>query len=240
MAKKEEIKEVAVKEEAEVPVEMNKEDMQVMFNLRENLDGITPRLPQIKIAHSAQMFIMPEGNKVETFTGILLDMTAPNGFWEEKYVPGETTPPVCSSLDGRRPDMMSEKLQCKTCKECEKNQFGTSVNDDGSPGKGKACKNMKRLHILIGEGVIPYRLTTSATSISAIDLYISLVTNAGFPYQLVETEFSLVQKDNYSILVMKKVGVITDMTRAGQIKKMLETYKPIMRGEEILSDETGE
>jgi len=240
MSKKEETKEVVVKEEAGVPVEMTKDDMQSMFSLRDNLEGITPRLPQIKIAHSAQMFIMPEGNKVETFTGLLLDMSAPNGYWEEKYVPGEKTPPVCSSLDGRRPDMMSEKLQCKTCKECEKNQFGTSVNDDGSLGKGKACKNMKRLHILIGDGIIPYRLTTSATSISAIDLYISLVTNAGFPYQLVETEFSLVAKDTYSILVMKKVGVITDMTRAGQIKKMFESYKSMMRGEEILSDETGE
>jgi len=240
MSNKKETKEVAVKEEAVVPVEMNKEDMQSLFSLRENLDGITPRLPTIKIAHSAQMFIMPDGKKVETFTGLLLDMSAPNGWWEEKYVPGENVPPQCSSLDGRHPDMMSEKLQCKTCKECEKNQFGTSVKEDGSRGNGKACKNMKRLHIIIGNGIIPYRLTTSATSISAIDLYISLITNEGFPYQLVETEFSLVAKDTYSILVMKKVGHITDMVRAGQIKKMAMSYKSMMRGEEILSDETGE
>jgi len=237
MAKKEETKDVAVKEETGALSILDKAGMQKMFSLKDNLAGITPRLPQIKIAHSAQMFIMPDGKKVETFVGCILDVTSPNAWWEGKYDPGQTGPPQCSSLDGHRPDMMSEKPQSKLCKECEMNQFGTGINQDGTSSKGKACKNMKRIHILIGEGILPYRLTTSATSITPIELYISLMTNEGYPYQVVKTEFSLIPKDTYSTLVMKKVGVIDDIDKASYIKKMVETYKPMMRGDVIAGDE---
>jgi len=38
-----------------------------LFDINENMEGVDARLPQIGIAHQAQMFTMPDGSKAESF-----------------------------------------------------------------------------------------------------------------------------------------------------------------------------
>ena len=228
------------KEKVESTEIVEKETMDValtgMFDLKENMEGVEARLPQIGIIHQAQLFEMPDGEKTPTIRGIILDINRVNAFWEESFdTSGGGTPPDCYSMDGIKPDPFSEKMQDPSCHACAMNKFG-------SDGRGKACKNMKRLHMMIAGDMLPYRITIPPSNLKAVDLYVSLLTSKGIPYQLIETELSLKKVTNkdgiaYSELEFSKVRAITDMDEAQGIKKLRTEFLGVMRGQTILAEE---
>jgi len=211
-----------------------------VFNPADNMEGVEPRLPQIGIVHQAQLFKMPDGETTKEFEGILLDTNRANAYWSTSFdESGGGDLPDCSSLDGIASDPESEDQQSEQCYSCNYNQFKTAKK-----GGGKACKNMKRMHILMGEGILPYRLTLPPSSLKAIDLYISMLTSQSIPYQLVTTKFSLKLVTNvagieYSEIVLTKMDVIKDPGEVQKIKKQYTDLKPIMRGQPIVFDEVG-
>lgn len=227
-------KAVAKKDAAELTPEMAGE----MFDLKENMQGIEPRFPQIAIAHSAQIFVMPDNTKVESISCIILDMNRANAYWEAEFT-GGGTPPDCFSIDGVSPDHSCDKLQAQSCPECEQNKFGTDRK-----GRGKACKNMKRVHVIMEGEMLPYRLTLPPSSIKSVDTYVSLLTSGGTPYQLMRTRISLKQAANndgieYAEAVFEKLEAVTDKVEAMQLKEQWNRWKDSLRGQEILSGELG-
>ncbi len=212
-------------------------DMAGLFDMRENMEGVEPRLPQIGIAHQAQMFVMPDGKKVESFTGIILDHSKAYAWWAESFdKSGGGTPPQCFSMDGVKPDMMGEDVQAESCASCPNNKYGS----DG--GRGKACKNMKRVHVLLEGSAFPHRLTVPPSNLKAVDNYISMLTGQSTPYQLVKTTFKLKEEKNkdgiaYSELTFEKSGLITSMDDAISIKAARDNWKMVMRGQGIEAGE---
>ena len=238
MAKK---NEVAIKDEALTP-----DLAQSLFSLKENMESIEARLPQIEIIHKGQMFVMPEGQKTESFTGIILDMNRANAWWATDYdTSGGGTPPDCFSLDGFMLDPSCNNPQSTSgkCADCPQNKFGSApAKKDGTPSPGKACKNMKRIHIWLADSMLPYRLTAPPSSLKAIDTYVSLLVAKALPYQLVNTEFSLKEVSNktgitYSEIVLREAGKIESMKAAQQIKAMRSQFLEHMRGQAIEAEE---
>ena len=223
---------VEVREEGGLPTELKDQ-----FDLKDNMEGVTPRLPQIGIIHQGQMFIFPDESQVKDFIGIMLDTNPINAWWEQSYdETGGGTPPDCYSMDGIIPDLNCEKPQASTCRECPKNKFKSDGN------RGKACKNMKRVHILLEGEMLPHRLTLPPSNQKAIDMYISLLTSKGDPYQLVWTKFKLKKAQNkdsivYSEIAPEASGYITDPAKAAFLKKMLVEFKSVMRGQDIARTE---
>jgi len=228
-------KELATKEQSEenLPAELK-----AKFDLKQNMEGVTPRLPQISIVHQAQLFTFPDETQLKEFEGIILDTNRINAWWEQSYdETGGGTPPDCFSMNGVEPDLNCNMPQAKRCAECEKNKFG-------SDGRGKACKNMKRVHIMLEDEMLPLRLTLPPSNLKAIDMYISLLTSKGMPYQLVVTNFKLKKTQNkdgiaFSEINPEKVRIITDSEKAEFLSKMLKEFKPVMRGQEIVMEEYG-
>jgi len=228
-------KELATKEQGEenLPAELK-----AKFDLKQNMEGVTPRLPQISIVHQAQLFTFPDETQLKEFEGIILDTNRINAWWEQSYdETGGGTPPDCFSMNGVEPDLNCNMPQAKRCAECEKNKFG-------SDGRGKACKNMKRVHIMLEDEMLPLRLTLPPSNLKAIDMYISLLTSKGMPYQLVVTNFKLKKTQNkdgiaFSEINPEKVMIITDPEKAEFLSKMLKEFKPVMRGQEIVMEEYG-
>jgi len=210
------------------------------FDLGDNMEGVEAQLPQIKILHQAEMFLLPDGSKVQTFTGVIIDMNRTNAYWIKSYENGSTDLPDCFSLNGVTPDMSSQDIQSESgsCVDCPMNQFGSC----SSGGKGKACRNNKRVHVLVGGSMMPMRLTSPPTSIKSIDLYVSLLTSQSIPYQLVETEFSLNQiSDTVSEVILRKVGpasIVKTVEDAQKLKALITQWRGIMRGEIITGNET--
>lgn len=209
-----------------------------LFDLKENMVGVEPRLPQIGIIHQGQMFEMPDHSKVESFKGIILDVNRINSYWKEGFdETGGGNPPDCMSLDGVTPSEMSEDIQSKTCVLCDKNQYETA-----DKGTGKACKNAKRIHLMLDGCLMPYRLTIPPTNLKAIDTYISILTSEGIPYQLAVTQFRLVADKNaqgveFSVIDLEKSSVITDIEQGKEIRKTRDSWLGVMRGQIIDSKE---
>ena len=237
-------KDLAIKEqEAMVPEELRGE-----FDTKENMEGVTPKFPNIKILHQAQLFEFPDGSKIESFNGIILDTNRVNAWWEESFdLTGGGVPPDCFSLDGIHCSQNSSKPQCELCgtdksPKCPLNKFQSEVKKDGSAGRGKACKNMKRIHIVLEGQMLPYRLILPPSNLGAIDEYISLLESRGTPYQLVVTKFGLKESQNKdgiksSIVSLHPASYITDIPQGKRLKKMLVELKPSMREQEIVFED---
>jgi hypothetical protein len=211
-------------------------DVSALFDLRSNMEGIVPRLPQIGIIHQGQLFKMSDDTKVEGFTGIILQKQFCNAWWEDSFdESGGGTPPDCSSLDSITPDFNSPMVQAEKCKTCEKNKFGTD-------GRGKLCKNMVRVHIILDGQNTPNRLTLPPSNLRELNDYLATLTLKMVPYQLVYTKFTLEKATNkdgieYSRIVFTPVGSISDPELANLVKTMLVQWMPAMTGQSFGSDE---
>jgi hypothetical protein len=75
---------------------------------------------------------------------VVLATAYDNSFYDRPYDPDTITPPACFSLSVSGDDMVphpsSPVPQNDTCKGCPQNEYGTALQ-----GKGKACKNNRRL-----------------------------------------------------------------------------------------------
>lgn len=142
---------------------------------------------------------------VPSFAGVIVYNHACNAYFDEDST--GNTPPVCSSLDGVTGVDTSEG-ECFACKTCPRNIFGTAKN-----GRGKACKNMHRLYIMVEEGMpIPLILSLPPTSLKGWQTYrlTTLATKRLKPSEVV-TEFSLTSETSqsgqkYSVVKFKLLG----------------------------------
>jgi hypothetical protein len=199
-----------------------------MFPIAENMRDCEIRFPAIKIIHQAAMFRMPSGEMVQAFTGIMLDVVRTNAFWAVGFdESGGGTPPTCNSVDGIKSDPLCEGRQSMTCHDCPQNAFG-------SDGRGKSCKNLKQIYIVMPGELIPNVLTVPPTNLKAVDLYVGSLSSKKIPYQLIETNFGLKITKNkdgieYSELILTNERQIQDMPTALNIKAQRDQWTPMMR-----------
>ena len=103
-------------------------------------------------------------NQVDNPLPVLIVAAAhENALYEGKFVPGKYTAPVCYAIGKDEATMAphpeAPKPQHANCKSCPLNQFGSS-------GKGKACKNSVRLVALPGTVTEADVATAEAAQIS--------------------------------------------------------------------------
>lgn len=205
-----------------------------VFDLKDNIRGVQGRIPQIGIIHPAQLFSVSE-KKISKFIGVILHHSSTNAFWEKSFdESGGGTVPDCSSLDAIIP--VGGNCQNKNCSTCAKNQFGTAEK-----GKGKACKNMWRLHIMIPGQLLPKRLTLPPSSLGAVQDFLVLLLDRKIPYAAALIEFKLKEAFNkqgikYSEIVFNPLKVITDETQLRIIKNTKQKFAQAF-GEVINLDE---
>lgn len=102
-------------------------------------------------------------------------------FYTGAYVEGEDQSPVCYSSDGITPDSGSEQVQCETCGLCPHNKFGTAKHQDGTMGKGKACRDFKRVYVVPDNNPHsePYEMRVPATSFKNMQTFGNQCKKAG-------------------------------------------------------------
>lgn len=230
--------------EGKLPVGITKEEIRKRFerDLQRTVDGVTPRLPQIKILHAGALaFILPPDEKgkserVDSFEGVIADQHRCNAYWQERFSEsGGGNPPDCSSLDGIR---ATEQNGTETsCVECPHNKYGTA--QDG--GKGKACKNMKRFHIFMDGFSLPRRLTLPPTSIKEAEIFLSTLRDRNLPMTVMKVKFSLAPAKSsggieYSEIRLESLGQI-ESEQWWDIQKFLDQHLAQIRGQEIKADE---
>lgn len=92
-----------------------------------------------------KMFKLPDGSKVPELRAVIVDFVTTHSFYERPYDAKNILPPGCFAVGSNPKDMAptadSPNLQAENCQVCPMNEFG-------SAGDGKACKNGRRLAVL--------------------------------------------------------------------------------------------
>jgi len=162
------------------------------------------------------------GNKLNA---VIINYVKENHYYEDRFDADNPASPVCFAFateDGEMaPHPDSTKPQCATCSACPKNQFGSA-----DQGKGKACKNIRRLG-LITEDALEEDVSTAevavlkipVTSVKNWSTYVGQVaTTMKRPPFAVVTEISIVpdSKTQFKIC-FKPVAQITDGDALGAL-----------------------
>lgn len=129
----------------------------------------------IRVTQDKQ-FLLPDGTKTPgPLELVVVDFTSKNSFYEGAFDPKAISPPACFSI-GQNPLKMTPSnnapvAQSTDCQSCPMNQFG-------SAGTGKACKNSRVLAVLPPDADADtpmWTLATSPTANKGFDGFVSSV-----------------------------------------------------------------
>lgn len=145
---------------------------------------------------------------VKTIEGVLIFRKRQNAYWPNGLEDGGSTPPQCASRDGQY-GVGNPGGQCASC----------PLNQFGSKGDGKACKNSMLLFIKQDAAILPLVVQLPPTSITIATKYLMRLSSVGVKYYEIISQLSLVKTKNdsgiaYSILDIKpKKGADDKMIR---------------------------
>jgi hypothetical protein len=212
------------------------------FDVADNMEGVEPRLPVIKIVAQGQAFTMPDDSLAKSVEGIIIETHRTNAWWPKS---GDATPgnlPPCASMDAVRPQPDCADPQAKSCAECPMNRYGSGSDANGAPSRGKACKNSRRVYILLDGHEIPYLLTLPPSSLKSFDEYAVNLTDRKRPIPTVRTKITLVKAENgssqiYSKAVFTMLAEINDRGALGKILTMKRQLADTVRHQAITAEE---
>jgi hypothetical protein len=129
----------------------------------------------IRVTQDKQ-FLLPDGTKTPgPLELVIVDFTAKNAYYEGAFDPKNITPPACFSIGSNPLKMVPSKnsplIQAADCQSCRMNEFG-------SDGNGKACKNARMLAVLppdADENTPMWILATSPTANKGFDGFVTSV-----------------------------------------------------------------
>ncbi len=159
-----------------------KEEMEV------SRDGIDLQPIKFKINKDSCTFVDPFGASHEELKGAIVFKQKIRGYWNRE---SEENIPECSSQDGKT-GVITETSVEQRCVSCPLNKWGSGEDESGQATKGKACKEMRRLFIILEGYHLPIMVSLPPTSIRSFDSYISARVTRGIPDIAAETIISLI------------------------------------------------
>lgn len=173
----------------------------------EELASLAQRAKGLEDSVSGGNFISTKGGRLQyqgaeipgnTMNVIIVEHILENHMYEGRFDPDTPQSPICFAFgedeDEMSPHEKAESPQHETCKGCPFNEFGTA-----DTGKGKACKNIRRLALIPEDGMEDIEAAELAmikvpvTSVKGWAGYVrQLADSMGRPPLGVITELSLV------------------------------------------------
>jgi hypothetical protein len=180
-----------------------------------------------KIRVSAGKFALPDGTETPgPLELVIVDFVTVHKFYEGKFDSKNIVPPGCFAI-GTNPRQMtpsdnSPNLQSDSCQGCPMNEFGSS-------GEGKACKNGRLLAVLppdADDKTDIWLLEVSPTALKGFDGYVNSVNRLfQMPPVGVVTQVSLDPNVDYAKLVFSDPqpngNLEVSFGRQGEAQEML-------------------
>ena len=198
---------------------LSPEDLEELKDQMEDLDqdtGIACRL--IKIPSGGKLAYEVQTGEDETdvdymkeVEGVIIFTHRLNGYWPGAFGTDDNKVPACSSMDGKTA-VWTDTGEVRTCENCPLNQYGSDDNPNGT-GKGKACKNMRRIYLMMNGDPNFYLLTVPPTSIKDVNKQLTKIITGGTPYTGLIVSFKLEKPKNakgvqYSKVTGEKKGLL--------------------------------
>ena len=184
------------------------------------------------IGTKGKVFSMPDGSSNNgPMTVVVLDWCTANTYFEGLYNPQNIQPPACFALSNEpakaAPSNNSPKKQAESCSECPKNAWGS----DPQGGKGKACKNTRRLLLAAANSTDKsplWIISVSPTGLKHFDKYVNTLADAGVHPVEVITSISFEASEAYPTLRFEVLEKHDELNVMWKLKEM---------GQEILYQE---
>lgn len=201
-------------------------------------------------------FISEDGNTMPELHGTIAFSREVRGYWPDKN--SNNKPPLCSSpngdigylidaIDGDKQMLIDAATAFKphpalplidakqpipeqfSCSKCPLSKW-RSEHQSGNGGKGKACKEMRRLVMILDGYSTPVIFTLPPTSCRPFDLFFSGLESRGFKYYGVRVRVKQnVLKSNdgnkYGVAQFELAGYIEDMEHARAVISLREKYE---------------
>lgn len=184
-----------------------KEVANIDAQLAEEAENIQTQIgaPATKnISTKDKQFTLPGGLVLQAPLDIvIIDFLSMNSFYPEKYNASNPQPPVCFAISRSPTDMTPSKngtdVQAKSCGGCPMNEWG-------SDGDGKACKNTRVMAVMLASddaatGEI-YTMSVSPTALKAFDGYVGSISKLfkAAPIKVVTSVMFHPEKDYPSLM----------------------------------------
>lgn len=184
-------------------------------------------LPSNKIQLKDKKFTLPDGQSSNgPLECIVLDFAWDMVHYAGVYNSNNPQKPNCFAVGRESPDSGElkphesvEKPQHDNCKDCPKNEWGSSP-----VGKGKACKNQRRLIVVppnFDESTEPMTMYVSPAGLKNFDKYVSRLSaeHGLLPVQVV-TEISFDADKSYPLLMFKMLDTHARVNDAWSLREM--------------------
>lgn len=150
-----------------------------------------------------------EATPAQTVEGVIMLSHKTNGLWMKPFGSSDAKQPDCASNDGVT-GTLTATGECIECATCPYNEYGSAR---GGEGRGKACKNMRRLYIMRRGDILPMVMTLPPSALSAYDSYRTKVMLGRKKLANVMTRIALKSATNkdgvaYSTPLFEAVGVL--------------------------------
>ncbi len=208
--------------------------------INEEMDGLSIEFDRVRIPSGGGLAFEIPGDDPDNpelakeIIGVIVDQHPVNAYWAVKYS-GENNPPDCSSMDGK--EGVDQDGNRRPCNSCPYNEWGSDED-----GRGKACKNMRRIYILPEGEMFPLLLTLPPTSLKNFSNYLAKrVIAKGRRSHNVLTKISLKKAVNssgitYSQATFTLAGILSPED-AKKIEEYSRGIKAITRKIQIMADE---
>ncbi len=181
-------------------------------DLSEDYDGLQMSFQRIKIPGGGSLQFEIPGDDPEnpdyskTIEGVIVFNHQTGAYWPDGAEYDDEVTPLCTSVDGKT----GFGNPGGACAICPMNQYGTSTDKNGNPGKGKACKNMRHLYILRSGEYMPILLALPPTSLKPFSDFMNLAfVSRRRPTWSSVVQIGLKRVDNgantYSVATFKKL-----------------------------------
>lgn len=120
-------------------------------------------------------------------TGIIIAARDSKQYWQKRADDGGSAPPDCVSTDL----ITGVGNPGGSCQQCPFNQFGSAVDSNGMPARGKACKDTKLMLFIRPGDVLPLVISAPATSLNSAKKYFLRLAQSQLMYQSVVTKLTL-------------------------------------------------
>ncbi len=129
-----------------------------------------------------------EEEAAKELEGIIVHWRDGAAYWKRAFGDsGGGTPPDCSSIDG----IYGIGDPGGECAKCPFNEFGSAQREDGSPGRGKACKNFRVLFMVRPEELLPLAVIVPPTSLREARKYFLRLASKAINYHSLTTRIML-------------------------------------------------
>lgn len=213
--------------------------------------------PKMKISPGDHpKFVLDSGESFRNLSGIVAISQVVRGWWPTKEL--SKMPPLCSSHDGAHgyfsdlndKAQMEDASKCLIphpaipllqeppteefpeffeCKGCPMNQWATAPGG----GRGKACRERRRLLLVLDGFQSPVIFSLPPTSVRQFDMMASGLKSQGVDYFAVRTNIELMRQQSngntYGVATFSITGAIDSMEQAQAVVSIRQQYAELIR-----------